>query len=328
MEERLKNILRAAYAYQVTDIHFSIIGDDPPVCEIEMRIRDKIRKLRKKPEDVRLFHYLMYRSNLDISNALQPQTGSFEETVDGRRFSLRFALVSGYHRVSGVLRILNHQEDLQISSLSFDQEAVDWMKHITDGRYGFYVFSGPTGSGKTTSLYTILNEVRDKKIYTLEDPVEVVSEAYVQLQINEKASFSYAEGIRQLMRHDPDIVMIGEIRDSTAAKMAVRCALTGHLVVTSLHSSSCSSAILRLIELGVDRFQLRDVLKGISCQRLYDTPEGGRTGVYEIMDEKEVKYYFENKCHSGSFRTLEEKIADAAERGLIDPSEAQKDLAG
>ena len=324
MEERLHEILCAALEYDVSDIHFSIKDND---AAIEMRVHDRMRRVRRNPKDLKLFYYLMYRSNLDMSNALTPQTGGFEETVDGKKISLRFAIVSGYHRISGVLRILNSSPVTSIASLSMDHAAVKWMKGITMHRYGFYVFSGPTGSGKTTTLYTILNEAKEKKIYTLEDPVEVVNESYVQLQINEKASFSYADGIRQLMRQDPDIIMIGEVRDSTAAKMAVRCALTGHLVVTSLHSSSCTAAILRLIELGVDEGQLRDVLKGVSCQRLYDRRGGGKTGIYEIMNEKEVKTYFETGRTGKEFIPLETKIRDALNQGLIEESEAKKDLA-
>ena len=326
MEDRLQEILMIALENDVTDIHFSIM-DGSGEAAVEMRVHDRMRRLKRNPADLKLFHYLMYRANLDISNALQPQTGSFEETVGKERLSLRFAIVSGYRRCSGVLRILNNHSALAVEDLCADRETVEWMKQIPDHRWGFYVFSGPTGSGKTTSLYTILNSVKGKKIYTLEDPIEVVNESYVQLQINEKASFSYAEGIRQLMRQDPDLVMIGEIRDSTAAKMAVRCALTGHLVVTTLHSSSCTAAVSRLIELGVDEYQLRDVLKGISCQRLYDTPFGRKTGIYEFMDEKEVAYYFENRRNSGSFKPLKERIREAAEEGRIEEEEAKKDLA-
>ena len=194
-------------------------------------------------------------------------------------------------------------------------------------RNGLYVLSGPTGSGKTTTLYTILNEVSGKKIFTLEDPIEVLSEKYVQLAVNDRRHLSYADGIRQLMRHDPDIVMIGEIRDSIAAEMAVRCALTGHLVLTSIHSGSCVSAINRLIDLGVSEPQLSDILCGISNQRLYDTADNGKIGVYEIMDRKEVEYYFKNHCTSSSFTPLQRKIEEAVAEGIVDEDQASQDLA-
>lgn len=327
MKERLDEILRIALKYDVTDIHFSFSRREQKL-RIEMRMEGKMFRLKEKEEDLRLFRYLMYKANLDVSDVMAPQTGRFEEIVDSSCLSLRFAVVSGWQMISGVLRILNNHESLEISQLCDDPDTEEWLAGITDHRSGLYVFSGPTGSGKTTSLYTILNACRGKKIYTLEDPVEVINKGYVQLQINERSGFSYAEGIRQLMRHDPDIIMIGEIRDSTAARMAVRSALTGHLVLTSLHSSGCVSALHRLIDLGVEQYQLEDVLTGISCQRLFELPDGRRTGIYEFMNRREVKDYFANGKVSDSFRDLQERIREAVGKGLITAEQAKADLAG
>lgn len=329
MKERLHEILRIALAYGVTDIHFDIQEEKDPQPVIEMRVHGEIRQLKRGKDDLKLFRYLMYRANLDISDALRPQTGSFHEEVDGKVLSLRFAVVSSYHIISGVLRILNNHPDLNIDDLCENPATTDWMKQITAHRDGLFVFSGPTGSGKTTTLYTILNASHGKKIFTLEDPVEVVNEKYVQIQINDKQHMSYADGIKQLMRHDPDIVMIGEIRDDEAARMAVRCALTGHLVLTSLHSSSCVSALHRLMDLGIAEYQLADVLKGISCQRLYDSEKtkGGRTGVYEIMDRKQLAYWFENHRTDSSFIPLQQAIRRETEGGIITMEQAQADLA-
>ncbi len=323
MERRLEELLEIALRNHVTDIHFSLKDD---VTLIEMRVNGIIRRVKSKPGDNEFFRYLMYRSNLDLSDILMPQTGRFEAEVSGRKLALRFALVSSYQITSGVLRILNNHGALTCSMLSSDPSQTEWFSDIAKHRSGLYIFSGPTGSGKTTTLYTILNEVRGKKIYTLEDPVEIYSEKYVQLSVNERQNLSYAEGIKQLMRHDPDIVMIGEIRDSTAAEMAVRTALTGHLVVTSLHSGSCTSAVSRMLDLGVKKYQLNDVLRGISCQRLYDCPHGGKTGVYEIMDRKEVNYYIENHRTTDQFVTLRKRIMEAAGRGFIDIQQAAQDI--
>lgn len=305
MNERLLEILRIAVAYKVSDIHFSL--DEEGGTVIEMRVDGKIRQLRSSETDGRLFRYLMYRANLDVSSVFRPQTGSFEETVDGEKLSLRFAIVSAWHTTNGVLRILNSISDLSIDSLSADPDTISWMHAITEKQNGLIIFSGPTGSGKTTALYTILDAVKERKIFTLEDPIEAVHKNYVQLQINEK-QMGYAEGIRQLMRHDPDIIMIGEIRDTEAAAMAVRCALTGHLVVTSLHSFSCTGAIERMEELGCEKHLLRDVLCGISNQRLLVNRKKEKTGIYEIMDEHELAFYFREGHVSASFIPLEEKI--------------------
>lgn len=325
MEERLEEILALALKFQVSDIHFTLMNKDGMEnLIIEMRVHGKMKRLKKDERDIRLYRYLMYRADLDLSSVFLPQTGSFEAKVNGRRISLRFAIMAGYHQSSGVLRILNDHSGLRICDLSFDEATIRFLSRVTDHTSGLAVFSGPTGSGKTTSLYTILDEVMGRKIYTLEDPVEVVHERYIQLQINEKQHMSYAEGIRQLMRHDPDIIMIGEIRDAEAALMAVRCALTGHLVVTSLHAQDCVSAILRLLELGVDAYQLKDVLTAVLNQRLFETSDGRKTGIYEFMDRKEVEYWFENKCTSRDFVPLSAKL-EAAGIDELDATVVSKD---
>lgn len=323
MQERLLECLKIALEYHAGDLHFTL--QDGQV-RIEMRVGGKMRRLRSHPDDPAFFHYLMYRANLDVSDVLTPQTGRFEETVDGRTLSLRFAVVTSYHMTSGVLRLLNQMPQLMINDLTPDKEQQAWLGDVTRHRTGLFVFSGPTGSGKTTTLYTLLNETKDRKIFTLEDPVEVVSTRYVQLQINEKQNLSWEDGIRQLLRHDPDIVMIGEIREKTAAVNAVRCALSGHLVVTSLHAQSCAGAIRRLEDLGVSPMQLQEVLGGITSQRLYDCGEGRKECVYEIMDRKEIAYWYEHGRHTDGYRGLVQEIRRAVDAGRIPAVEAAGDL--
>ena len=325
MQDRLLECLKTALEYHASDIHFTLQNGN---VRIEMRVGERMRRLRPHPEDPAFFHYLMYRANLDVADVLKPQTGRFEETVDGQTLSLRFAVVTSYHMTSGVLRILNQMPSLGIDDLTEDEEQRSWLRSVTRHRSGLYVFSGPTGSGKTTTLYTLLNETKDRRIFTLEDPVEVVSTRYVQLQINEKQNLSWDDGIRQLLRHDPDIIMIGEIRDRTAAVNAVRCALSGHLVVTSIHARTCTGAVSRLEDLGIPRVQLLEVLYGITSQRLYDCGGGLRRCIYEIMDRKEILYRYENGKHSEHYRGLAERIRQAVDEGTVPASAAESDLLG
>lgn len=324
MHDRLNAILQIALACNVTDIHFSLYDGDEEQVVIEMRVNGEVRRIRSRPGDDRLFRYIMYRANLDLANVFEPQTGSFAETVEGQRLSLRFALVTSYRMKSGVLRILNNHSALRIEELSEDADTVHWLQHLTDSRSGMYVFSGPTGSGKTTTLYTILSQTEGKKIYSLEDPIEVVQENFVQLQINEK-QLTYADGIKQLMRQDPDIIFIGEIRDSLAAEMAVRSALTGHLVVTSIHSADCTGAITRMLELGVREYQLRDVLCGIANQRLFTREDGSRTGVYEIMTRKEILQYMDDHTLPKDHIGLKEKLHEACGRGILSKAQIEEE---
>lgn len=323
MEDRLSECLRLALHNNVSDIHFSVIDNN---ITIEMRLPDRIRKLKPHKNDLKLFRYLQYKSNIDISNKLLPQTGRCETVVDSKLISLRFSIINSYKITNGVLRILNAHNKLNIEDLTYDFEIINYLKDIGLGRSGLYIFSGPTGSGKTTTLYTILNSIENKKIFTLEDPIEIYSNKYVQLQINEQQNLGYSQGIKQLMRHDPDIIMIGEIRDEIAANMAIRSALTGHLVLTSIHSGNCVMAINRLLELGVNKLQLFDVLKGISNQRLYSTISNSKTGVYEVMDRKEVIYYLQNETTSKSFKSLEERIREAIKNRIIKEETAKQDL--
>lgn len=324
MHDRLNAILQIALACNVTDIHFSLYDGGEEQVVIEMRVNGEVRRIRSRPGDDRLFRYIMYRANLDLANVFEPQTGSFAETVEGQRLSLRFALVTSYRMKSGVLRILNNHSALRIEELSEDADTVHWLQHLTDSRSGMYVFSGPTGSGKTTTLYTILSQTEGKKIYSLEDPIEVVQENFVQLQINEK-QLTYADGIKQLMRQDPDIIFIGEIRDSLAAEMAVRSALTGHLVVTSIHSADCTGAITRMLELGVKEYQLRDVLCGIANQRLFTREDGSRTGVYEIMTRKEILQYMDDHTLPKDHIGLKEKLHEACGRGILSKAQIEEE---
>lgn len=323
MESQLKELLKKALELKATDIHFKIERNE---ITVQFRLRQQIIDMPKEYCSLRLFRYLQYRANLDISNLSQPQTGQFEMEIEDEHYSLRFAILSSFNMVSGVLRILNADFDLKPEDLSLDKKQVQQLKKLLQRRSGLILITGPTGSGKTTTLYTLLNQVENRKIFTLEDPIEIYSRRYVQLQINEKQNFNYQEGIRQLLRHDPDIIVIGEIRDEIAAKMAVRCAMTGHLVISTLHSYSSMGAIERMLELGVDKGYLKDTLITVTNQRLYDLKKGkGKTGIYEIMPTQAIVQYFENG-KSEEYIFLSESIEKAIQKGHITQKQSELDL--
>ncbi|MFV0479975.1 MAG: ATPase, T2SS/T4P/T4SS family, partial [Anaerorhabdus sp.] len=322
--ERLNELLRTAMYYRASDIYFTIKNKE---VSIEIKVKNKLSKIVVAENDINFFRYLQYRANLDVGNASLPQTGQFEVCVDSKRLSLRLASVNAYQLTTGVLRILTHPSSFDLNDLTYSLDVIDYLRKISNYRSGLFVFSGPTGSGKTTALYTILNKMKEKKIFTLEDPIEVFSPNYVQIQVNEKQNMDYGNGIKQLMRHAPDVIMIGEIRDETAAAMAVRCALTGHLVLTSIHSSSCTLAIERLVELGAHRLQLQDVLKGVSNQRLYlKKDKKNKVAIYEKMDRKELIYYFKNQTTSSNFISLQTELGKAIRQNIITYEEAKQDF--
>ena len=314
MEERLQALLDLAVRMKASDIHLTGRGED---MKIEMRIGGVMREVKTEAGDQRLIPYLQYLAGLDVGALSKPQTGQFEAEAGGQLLSLRFALISSLGFSSGVLRILNNELVTDAAHLSLVKSQNDHFKSLLRERNGLILFSGATGSGKTTALYALLKEAKGKKIYTVEDPIEIYREELVQLQINEAIGFHYSEAIKQVLRHDPDILMIGEIRDEKAAFGALRAANTGHLVLSSIHASSAALCISRMCELGVPEGALYDVLKTVSCQSLEVLKNGRKAVFYEIMDGKELAYYRRYHRHSVSFLSLDTQLKAAREGGHL-----------
>ena len=316
MEERLIALLRLALKYNATDIHFMMRYQE---VNIEMRIDGSCRKVKGKFEDYKLIRYLQYLANLDVGNILTPQTGQFEMEVDGNLLSLRFAVINKPNYTNGVLRILNSRLKITADQLSSSDLQNRYFRSLLRKTCGLVIFSGPTGSGKTTTLYSLLAGIRKKKIYSIEDPIEVYHDNLVQLSVNETMGFDYEAGVRQILRHDPDIIMIGEIRDEKAAKIAVVAANTGHLVLTSIHASKSSGVISRMNELGVNEDHLYENLLCISNQRLFTNRKTGKKLVlYEIMDVDEIAYYRRNHRNSQDFCSIEKQIRKGIADGILE----------
>jgi len=239
--------------------------------------------------------------------------------VDGYLLSLRFAVINSVNRVNGVLRILNSNLKIDVDSLSMFKNQNDYFRHLLTKPNGLILFSGATGSGKTTTLYTLLKSVKNKKIYSIEDPIEVYVDNIVQLQVNESLGFDYHQGIAQILRHDPDIIMIGEIRDEKVAKSAVIAANTGHLVLSTIHSSSAGGVISRMVELGVNIDHLYENLLCISNQRMMiNKRKKTKTVIYEVMDLKEINYFKKNHVNSKGFISLDLQTKKGIENGIFE----------
>ena len=316
MEERLIAILKLALKYNASDIHFNCRYQD---ISIELRIDGICKKIKTKIEDFKLIRYLQYLANLDVGNSLIPQTGQFEMEIDDNILSLRFALICGNNYSNGVLRILNNELKIDVQRLSSISVQNNYFKYLLSQRIGLILFSGPTGSGKTTTLYSLLNSVRNKKIFTIEDPVEVYNDNFVQIQINEAIGLDYSKAIAQVLRHDPDIIMVGEIRDEKAAKMAVVAANTGHLVLSTIHASKACTCISRMVELGVNINHLYENLLCISNQRMMiNKANKEKTVLYEIMDKNEIDYYRKYNTNSKNFLSVEEQILKGVNDGTFE----------
>ena len=313
MEERLLALLKLAVKYHATDIHFLVTKGE---SVIEMRIDGVCRKGKGKLHDNKMIRYLQYLSNLDVGTMSKPQTGQFEFEVCGKIIPLRFAVINDVSMTNGVLRILDSRLQISTSNLSTIESQNRYFKQILKNGCGLIIFSGPTGSGKTTSVYTLLKEIQGRKIYSVEDPIEVYHEEFVQISINEATGFDYQKAVEQILRHDPDIIMIGEIRDHKAAVMAVNAANTGHLVLTTIHSSKASSCVSRMMELGVNEDHLYENLLCIVNQRMmFNTKTDKRQVLFEIMDHNEIAYFRKNKRNTDEYLSIDKQIRQGIEDG-------------
>ncbi|MDE2251481.1 MAG: type II/IV secretion system protein [Gammaproteobacteria bacterium] len=215
-------------------------------------------------------------AELDISERRVPQDGRFKVAIDGRAIDFRVSIIPSVFGEDAVLRILDKQSltekvhGLTLESLGFDQEMVGQLRRLSSLPYGMLLVTGPTGSGKTTTLYAAISETQTghDKIVTIEDPVEYQLPGVLQIPVNEKKGLTFARGLRSILRHDPDKIMVGEIRDPETAQIAIQSALTGHLVFTTVHANNVFDVMGRFVHMGVDTYSFVAALSGILAQRL------------------------------------------------------------
>jgi general secretion pathway protein E len=210
-------------------------------------------------------------SNLDISERRLPQDGRTQIKIAGRTLDIRVSILPTFYGERVVMRILMQSEDiLSINELGFPSYITDELEKVLGNSYGMVLVTGPTGSGKSTTLHSLLHQIvsTEKNIITVEDPVEYKSNEFSQIQVNSKIGLTFAAGLRSILRQDPDIIMLGEIRDSETASIAVQSALTGHLLFSTLHTNRAPAAITRLIDMGIERFLIASSLLAVLAQRL------------------------------------------------------------
>lgn len=327
MEDKLIYLIFLMLKQHATDVHFLLQSDS---LEVHIRGMQGFQRIQEDTFDKSFFMYLKYISDLDLANGNQPQSGRFSKTYENQDYHFRFSIISTLQLQTGVLRILNNHSIYKLEQLTFQKQCIQDFKKWMNFRTGMVLLCGPTGSGKTTTLHTMLHSIatkQNRKVITLEDPIEIIDSSYVQLQINERIAFTYEEGIRQLLRHDPDVIMLGEIRDSNTAKMAYRCALTGHLVFSTIHAKSAYEVIHRLMDLGLSSSELAMVLKGVAAQRLcVRKRKKERTCIYEILNQEQIQAYCENKVVAKGHKNIHDEIEWAVKEGIIDEKEAIYDL--
>ena len=269
----LNLVLLQAIKDKASDVHF-----EPFENEFKMRYRIDGVLYEMVPRPPHLGPAITSRvkvmANLDIAERRLPQDGRIELNVGGHPVDLRVAVLPTMHGESVVMRLLDRSNvELNLERLGMDEKDLGDFRLLTGRPNGIVAVTGPTGSGKTTTLYAALAELNDieTKILTAEDPVEYDIDGLCQVQVNSEVGLTFAAALRSFLRQDPDIILVGEIRDLETAAIAVQASLTGHLVMTTLHTNDAPSSIVRLLDLGLERFLLAATVEGVVAQRLVRT---------------------------------------------------------
>ena len=277
----LNTIIHQAIGLKASDIHLEPHEEH---LQIRFRLDGLLQDHEKLPKNYhpQLTSRIKVLVNLDIAEKRLPQDG---RTTFGQ-VDLRVSTIPTIHGEKAVLRLLNRKQlNLSLEDLGMEKEGLATYKRLIAKRSGIILVTGPTGSGKTTTLYTTLAKLNSKEvnIMTIEDPVEYKLAGINQIQVNQKAGLTFARGLRSILRQDPDIIMVGEIRDLETAKIALQAALTGHLVFSTLHTNDAPSAITRLVDMGIDKYLVEATVIGVVAQRLVRKITGGREGIFEVV---------------------------------------------
>jgi len=253
-----------------SDIH---IESSERKGEVRLRIDGALKKHIDLEKNIigLVINRIKVISSLDISEKRVPQDGRTQIMISGKTIDVRVSILPTYYGERVVMRILSQSEHIPtLESLGFQPEITKNLYKLLNHAHGMILVTGPTGSGKSTTLHACLQHIAtpDKNIITVEDPVEYNAGNISQIQVNAKVGLTFASGLRSILRQDPDIIMVGEIRDSETAKIALRSALTGHLLLSTLHTNDATSSLSRLIDMGIERFLISSTLLGVLAQRL------------------------------------------------------------
>jgi type IV pilus assembly protein PilB len=266
----VNTVLAQAIQARASDIHFEPFETD---FKIRYRVDGALYEMAPPPRTLAsaITSRIKVMSALNIAERRIPQDGRIQTTMSGRQVDLRVSTLPTQFGESIVLRVLDRSTvELDLAAIGMPKRIFDIVGEIIEKPNGIFIVTGPTGSGKTTTLYACLNRINttDTKLLTAEEPVEYEIEGIQQVPINENIGLSFAKALRAFLRHDPDRIMVGETRDLETAEIAIRAALTGHLVLTTLHTNDAPGAIARLIDMGVEPFLISSSLEGVLGQRL------------------------------------------------------------
>ena len=274
----VNEIIETGINERASDIHIS--SDETDGMEIKYRIDGILRESEKlyfkidrkilSRNITEIISRIKILANMNVAEKRKPQDGSFSFLLK-KKYNIRAAYVPTVEGESIVLRILeNYLENTELETLGFSGKSIGMLEKVLERKFGLILVSGPTGSGKSTTLLSIIDILNDgkRKIITVEDPVETKVKGLVQIQVNEEIGVTFPEVLKSTLRNDPDIIVVSEIRDEITAEIAVRAALTGHLVISTIHTNDAVSTLIRLTDMGIPKYLVLDSLVGVIAQRL------------------------------------------------------------
>jgi len=319
----VNELLKTALLKKATDIHFYPSSD---IVLIFFRIHGR----RVRYQEIKVEQYLLiinffkFSAGMDIGEIRKPQDGALALSLDSTEVNLRLSTLPTKQHESLAIRILPKNEAMKLEDLLLFPFQLKQLKQSIDHKSGITLLTGPTGAGKSTLLYALIEELLTEYAYqviTLEDPIEKEINNVVQVQINEKAGITYHSGLKSALRHDPDIIMIGEIRDYETAKFAFHAAYTGHLVFTTLHANSAIGTIHRLLEMNIKPIDLKQNILAVASLELIPLISNGRATILELIDNPAITAYLQDYdqkvLHYDSFNYLKRK---AVAYGYSNPS--------
>lgn len=327
--ELVNKLIKDAIDRGASDIHIEAQKES-------MRVRFRVDGLLEDRESFdKILHpqavsRIKIMANLDIAEQRLPQDGKVHIRHSEKEFDLRISSIPTVHGEKVTVRILKkNMALLPLDGLGMRMNDLQNFNELISKRSGMVIVTGPTGCGKTTTLYSTINKINSPElnIVTIEDPVEYELPGINQINVNIKAYLTFARALRSILRQDPDVIMVGEIRDEETARIAVQAAMTGHLVLTTMHTNDSVGAIARLSDLGIEPFLINASLSAVLAQRLVRLAAGGRTGIFELLrvspklkelvsrraSEEEIRH----EAKAGGMNCLSEDREEKIRLGLI-----------
>lgn len=292
VEQKCQQLLLRANELQASDLHLLPREKD---YQILFRKHGRFDRGGELPNDLahRMISYFKFLSSLDISEKRKPQSGAFQKDLNNLPYAFRIStLPSAYQKESLAIRLIRQNSTVPIYTICHDAQSAERLSDLVAQPSGLLLLSGATGSGKTTTIYSLVHHCANelgRHVISLEDPIESSQDQLLQIQVNERAGITYTTGLKAILRHSPDVIMVGEIRDKETAQIAIAAAFTGHLVISTIHAKDTVNCLYRLLDLSISLEDMRQMLVGVVTQTLVVNGKGEYKALFELLANTELQ---------------------------------------